>query len=366
VSGARPIREAIIVPEPGDPLRPVAREPLLVRTILALQRGGIERCTLVGDVPTPADRRIRCTLTHADALPVPADGALRLLVGTSTVIDPALVEHLQARARPGDVLDVEGDGARVRVAAGARIAGNGGARLAPRSGTLRRAYGAGLEQALLRGLENPRDGYLDRLLHRRLSRPLTRLLLRTPVSPNAVTVVGIALGVAGGLLLGVPGMPAVLVALVLLEAAAVLDCSDGELARLRFAESRLGHWLDVSGDTIVHVALLAGIALRIGHEGAAPGWGVLGVLLAGIVGAFAVITWSDESEERRRRGGGWENRVLDGVLSPLTTRDWHVFPLAFALAGRLDVLVPAAAIGAHAFWILTLVLLVRALRRARV
>jgi phosphatidylglycerophosphate synthase len=186
------------------------------------------------------------------------------------------------------------------------------------------------------------------------------------VSPNTVTLIGIALGVAGGLLLGVPGTAAVLVALLLLEAAAVLDCSDGELARLRFAESRLGHWLDVSGDTIVHVALFAGIGLRIGREGAAPGWTVLVVLLAGIVGAFAVITWSDESGERRRRGGGWENEVLDRVLSPLTTRDWHVFPLAFALAGRLDLLVPAAAIGAHAFWITTLVLLVRALRRARV
>ena len=44
---APPIREAVIVPEPGDPLRPVAREPLLVRTILALQRGGIERCAVV-------------------------------------------------------------------------------------------------------------------------------------------------------------------------------------------------------------------------------------------------------------------------------------------------------------------------------
>src|SRR5262249_45446128 len=155
----------------------------------------------------------------------------------------------------------------------------------------------------------------DRLVHRRLSRPLTRALLRTAVSPNAVTLAGIVLGAAGGLLLGVPGLPPVLAAIGLLVAAAVLDCSDGELARLRFAESRLGHWLDVVGDTVVHVAVLAGIALRITRTGHPPGWPAIVALLLGVVGAFAVITWSDETQARRRRVPGWENRVLDGILS---------------------------------------------------
>src|SRR5207247_5382893 len=123
--------------------------------------------------------------------------------------------------------------------------------------------------------------------------PLTRLLLRTPLTPNAVTLIGIALGVAGGLALGLPGPAALLAAVLLLELAAVLDCSDGELARLRFAESRLGHWLDVSGDTVVHMAVLAGIVLRMTRAGDAPGWPVVAVLLAGVVGAFAVITWRE-------------------------------------------------------------------------
>src|SRR5439155_667074 len=208
----------------------------------------------VGSLSPPADARIRCALATTPVLAPPADDALRLVMGADTVIDPTLVRDLQARARPGQVLEVEADGAWVRVAPGPLVAGNGGTRLGPGAGTLRRAGSAGLEQALLRGLENPRDGYLDRLLRRRLSRPLTRLLLRTPVTPNAVTVVGIALGVAGGLL-------------------------------------------------------------------------------------------------------------LDRVLSPLTTRDWHVFPVVFALAGRLGLLVPAAAVGANLFWVTGLVLLLRVLRR---
>jgi phosphatidylglycerophosphate synthase len=366
VTAAAPIREAIIVPGPGDPMLPVAGEPLLVRTVLALQRGGIERCTLVGALPSPCDPRIRCALVSAPALAPHPDGALRLVMGADTVIDPALVRELQSRAQPGEAIEVERDGAHVRVAPGPLVAGNGGARLQPSAGTLERADGPNVEQALLRALENPRDGYLDRLLHRRLSRPVTHVLLRTGLTPNAVSVLGIALGVAGGLALGVPGAPAVLLALLLLEAAAVLDCTDGELARIRFAESRIGHWLDVAGDTVVHVAVLGGIAIRVARLGQAPGWGVLALLLAGVVGAFAVISWSDETESRRQPVQAWENRVLDRVLSPLTTRDWHVFPVAFALAGRLDLLVPAAAVGAHLFWTSTLVLLLRVLRRGPV
>jgi phosphatidylglycerophosphate synthase len=144
----------------------------------------------------------------------------------------------------------------------------------------------------------------------------------------------------------------------------VLDCVDGEIARITFAESRLGHALDVTGDTVVHLALLAGIARRLARVAAWPGAGTLALLVVGVLGAFAAITWSDATEERRRRVDGWENRVLDGVLSPMTTRDWYVFPVAFALAGRLDVLVPAAAWGAQAFWVLVAVLTWRVLRRS--
>ena len=94
-----------------------------------------------------------------------------------------------------------------------------------------------------------------------------------------------------------------------------------------------------------------------------PSTGVLLVLAAGILGAFAAITWSDATEERRHRIDAWENRILDGALSPLSTRDWHVFVVLFALAGRLDRLVLGAALGAHAFWILVTILVARVLGR---
>lgn len=360
-----PIRDAVVVVGPGDGSRVVAGVPLPVRTILVLQRAGVERCTIVG-APLPADPRIRVALTAATAVEPAGDDALRLVIGPGAVIDAALVHGLAAQARAGEVLDVEHDGAHVRVAPGVLLGGNGRPSQSPPAGTLAPASTPAplLERALLRHLENPRDGYLDRVVHRHISRSLTRLLLRTPLSPNAVTVIGILIGVTGGVLVGAASGLATMVGVLLLVLSGVLDCSDGELARLRFTESKLGHWLDVGGDTLVHVALLGGIASRLAATGGVPGWPVLAMLGAGVVGAFVVISWSDHTEARRRAVPGWENQVLDGVLSPLTTRDWYVFPVAFAVAGRLAWLVPAAAVGAHVFWVVALGVLLRALARS--
>jgi phosphatidylglycerophosphate synthase len=207
----------------------------------------------------------------------------------------------------------------------------------------------------------PRDGYL----YRPLARPLTRLLSATPLSANGVTLAGAAVGVAGGWLIGSPDGAAVLAGIAALVVSGTLDCCDGELARLRGAASRLGRALDVCADTVVGGALLAGVVRRLARSGAAPDPMLLLALAVGILAAFAVVTWSEATEPRRRRVARWENDVLDGVLARLTTRDWHVVPIAFALAGRLDRLVPAAAVGAHVFWVVALVLLLRARRAAQ-
>jgi len=361
------IRDAVILTSEDDATRRIAGVPLLLRTVLVLQRSGVERCTVVGPGPTPRDPRIRCAVTSATRLAPASDDTLRLVLDPGSVVDEAFVRDLQRRAQPGQAIAFSADGVRVRVVPGTHLlddGAGGGAR--PRAGTLTSASipPAQLEQALLRALENPRDGYIDRLLYRHLSRPLTRLLLRTSLTPNAVTVIGVAIGIVGGLAIGAESEIGILGGVLALVLSGVLDCCDGEIARIKLTESKLGHVLDVTGDTLVHVALLTGIAMRLAKVAAWPGSATLGLLAFGVIASFAAITWSEQTEARRHAVGAWENRVLESVLSPLTTRDWHVFPVAFALAGRLDQLVPAAAWGAQAFWITVVVLVWRVLRRA--
>ncbi|HEV7731024.1 MAG TPA: CDP-alcohol phosphatidyltransferase family protein [Candidatus Binatia bacterium] len=358
------IAEAIVTAGSGDVDRLVAGVPLLLRTVLTLQRAGLERCVVIG-APSPVDPRLRIVVESRPVLAATADDELRLVVGPGTVIDAVLVRRLVADARP--VL-LARDGARVAVVPGSALGREPSSPASwPPVGTLEPvdAPAGRIAQSLLLGLENHRDGYLDHLINRRLSRPMTRGLLPTCVTPNMVTVVGIALGMAGGLALSVPSSLVTVLAVACLVLSGALDCVDGELARIRFSESKLGHVLDVTGDTVVHATLLLGIGVRLERTGELPDWSVLITLGIGILGAFAVITAAEVTETRRHRASGWENAVIDGVLSPLTTRDWYVFPVAFALLGRLDLLVPSAAVGAHVFWIVTLVILLRALARAR-
>lgn len=346
------LRDAIVHASPADAVR-VAGIPLGVRTLLVLQRAGVERATVVGGA-MPSDPRIRLAPSSAE----PA-GA-HVVIGPGAIVDALLVRALVADDGP---VRWERDGVWVE-----RIAPGGSASRAesPPAGVLLPASAprSEVETALLRGLENPRDGYLDRVLNRHLSRPTTRLVLPTPLTPNHVTILGVIVGIVGGLLLGSATVAGRLAGVAALVVSGVLDCVDGEIARIKFTESRIGHVLDITGDTLVHTALLAGIAMQLGRLGAWPGAPLLWLLGIGVVASFAAITWSEQTEARRHRvPDAWENRLIESVLSPLTTRDWYVFPVAFALAGRLDALVPAAAVGAQAFWITVVVLVVRVLRR---
>src|SRR5262249_58460583 len=124
----------------------------------------------------------------------------------------------QLRARGRHAVD------RDRLPGGRRARGARGA--PPRRGRL--AVTAVGSAAVLAG--NPRDGYLDRLVSRRLSPVVTRLLLPTPVTPNAVTVFGTPVGVAGGALIGSAGTAGIVAGVLCLLASRVLDCSHGELA----------------------------------------------------------------------------------------------------------------------------------------
>ncbi len=90
------------------------------------------------------------------------------------------------------------------------------------------------------------EAFSSRVVYRRLSIPITWLLVRTPVSPNAVSWTAAVLGTAGiALLLGTRlRIWAPLLGLALLQAAEVLDHVDGEVARAKRRGSPGGYYLD--------------------------------------------------------------------------------------------------------------------------
>ncbi len=88
---------------------------------------------------------------------------------------------------------------------------------------------------------NSGEHWAGRLYMRRVSPYLTRLLIRTPLTPNGVTWLMIAVGFAAAGVLTLPGLWAAIAVVALIQLQLLLDCSDGELARWRGVSSPAGH-----------------------------------------------------------------------------------------------------------------------------
>jgi len=118
---------------------------------------------------------------------------------------------------------------------------------------------------------NSGEHWAGRLYIRRFSPYLTHLLLRTPLTPNGVTWLMIASGLAAAALLTLPGITPALGAFLLIQVQILLDCSDGELARWKQVSSPVGIYLDRIGHYLTETALPIAIGIR-----ADGGWDSIG------------------------------------------------------------------------------------------
>ena len=106
-----------------------------------------------------------------------------------------------------------------------------------------------------------------------------RLLYPLPVSANQLTMVALAMGLIAAIFY-VSGAEAGLVwGALFLYGKLFLDNVDGNLARLRGEESRLGRFLDSFSDFVVSVLVYGAITFRMAQDSSSPGfiW-VLGLL----------------------------------------------------------------------------------------
>jgi phosphatidylglycerophosphate synthase len=104
---------------------------------------------------------------------------------------------------------------------------------------------------------------LGRLYMRRLSPGATWLFIRLGWSPNAVTVGFIVCGLAAAGVTVLGGLVPAIGAAVLIQLYLLLDCSDGELARVSGrAGSVTGIYLDRIGHYLAEAALLTALGIR--------------------------------------------------------------------------------------------------------
>ena len=193
---------------------------------------------------------------------------------------------------------------------------------------------------------SPIDTRLDVLVHRRLSRPVTWLALALGLTANQVSLASLLVGLLSVWSFWHATPWTALAGLVLYASAVVLDHSDGEVARLTRSESRLGEWLDVTSDTVIHALLVLAMGVTAQARAGRAGIGLGALAASGVVVSAMVAKTSPRS------AGG-----VGGFLNALGSRDGFyamlvLFILALTLTPAiLPILMLVVAAGSHAYWL---------------
>jgi phosphatidylglycerophosphate synthase len=365
----------------------VAGRAMLVRTLLTAERAGVSRIGVPAlfrdgalEARIAAHARLRAAVVWLDRLTAAqarewSSGPL-LLLPANVLLDALSLRRLFAERDPGDGIALEeskgslspilltpaalsaalwdrlvegaplGDELEVRVRQGGMTLVVGAGFFVP---VLDEASRGEAEATLFRSLGIGADSRVDRMINRRCSRWLTRLLIRLPVTPNQVTLVSLALGLAAAWMLWSATPVSALAGLILYMLAVVVDHSDGEVARLTFQESAFGKRLDFAVDTAIHAALVLGMGVTAGHVGGsvmvvAGAGAASGVILSALFARFL-------PEEAAR-----DERVV-WVLKGLGTRDLFYLVLVAFLFGlwyappMLPGLVVLLAVGSQGYWL---------------
>lgn len=177
----------------------------------------------------------------------------------------------------------------------------------------------------------------DTLIHRAV-RGAVRPLVGTRLTPNHLTALRLASGLAAAALLAAGTQPAVAAGAALFLVSMLLDRADGELARLADQRSAFGHRFDVASDGICNALVFVG--LGAGLSGATlGGWAPLLGAIAGAAVAIAfVLVWRLEAAG----GGPASGAVVDPDDAMIAV------PIAVLLELSEPLLI-AAAVGAPAF-----------------
>ena len=216
-------------------------------------------------------------------------------------------------------------------------------------------------------LVKPTDGVFARM-NRKVSIPISRQLIKFPITPNMVSLFTLGVSFASGLYFGLGGYWNALIGAVLSVWASILDGCDGEVARLKLQVSDFGCWLDTICDYLYYIFIFVGMTVGLVRSTGKTSyltWG--GMLLVGAIATFVMA-----SIGRKRLSGQrpeqylaeWQKKAEGQKANPLAYVGRHLefiirrcfLPyalLAFALLNLIWIPICVGAVGANLAWIIS-------------
>ena len=321
---------------PVPPMTRIGGLPIAERVLRAATRDGCAR--IIAWAPRTADDLRTIANRIGSALPP-------LVVATT---DAEWIEAMNAERPPGSSFRVIGPGSIPR----------------PALCVQRQEDVPAAELALRRAVFKPTDGVLARF-NRRISLPISLVLIRTPITANQISVVILGLGFWAAWLFSRGTYAASLMGAAVSLAASILDGCDGEVARLKYQESVFGCWLETVGDYTYYFAIFIGITVgAVRSTGHAVfydlGFAALGGSLVTALLLLLLRQRMTAAQPERFGAAGKAHFVSGGAgwarflawLSVCATR--AVMPygiLMLAIVGLTPLVIVFAAIGANVYWL---------------
>ncbi len=205
-------------------------------------------------------------------------------------------------------------------------------------------------ERLLKGSGLSNDTFMDRAVTRFFSRQFTRLFLQTPLSPNMITLLSLVIGLISALYFFQGTYENSIIGSGLLLLSAWIDCTDGEIARLKFMESKIGGKLDILCDNLVHFAVFFAIGMGLYQSTGqsiyklAGAFAVLGSLIS-----FLLLSSSIIDGKEKASGSASGAKAKNNLNDKLANRDFIYFLFFMAMVGRMDVFICITAVGSNIF-----------------
>jgi len=186
---------------------------------------------------------------------------------------------------------------------------------------------------------------IDRYIIRKISGFITWLLVKTPVTPNQVTIISLILGIASAAFFSHGAHTYTIIAGLFYFISTVFDQCDGEVARYKQMTSDFGKTFDIIVDSIVNATITIGITIAI-YKTNGSGLSIMAGLLAmtGIVISLLLTTYF--SHENNNNTGTKE------MLDRLNNKDFfYIIMLASVIFNQMIWFLLIMAIGTNIYWI---------------
>ena len=130
-------------------------------------------------------------------------------------------------------------------------------------------------------LKKNTDGPVSQILNRPISLRITKVLLKTGITPNQITIFSTIMGLVGASFFFSGEYFYLILGGIIIHIHSIVDGCDGEVARLKLRQSKYGGWLDSVLDRYVDAAIILGLVYGY--------WSINGDITIWVIGFVTLI-----------------------------------------------------------------------------